>query len=326
MTITRIARLLREFGTHLCDERAGRESTRRRDEFSASFRDASAAPSAIILPVPPLLIVDGDNLAHRAYHSTPKTVVGSDGTPINAVVGFVGMLARIWQEEQPRAVFVAWDTLGVETYRHKLWPEYQGGRVFDREIVQQLDLLPTVCEAFGLGVGKRAGSEADDLMAAAAIAEVARGGTCLLLTTDRDAYQLVSDSVTILTPRRGSRELDRIGPRQVVERFGILPEQVPDFKALSGDSSDKIPGIKGVGPKSAAALLLKHGTLDGVLEAWDRPQDAELALKFREVARLRPDIPVELPDGPPDWQSGAAALRLLGANAQADRVAALAGQ
>jgi DNA polymerase-1 len=271
-----------------------------------------------------LLIVDGDNLAHRAYHSTPKTITGADGAPINAVVGFFGMLVNLWTKERPRAVFVAWDTLGVETYRHALWPAYQSGRVFDRELVRQLEALPELCAAFGLGVGRRAGSEADDLMAAAAVAELGRGGTCLVLTTDRDAYQLVSDRVTILAPRRGARELDRIGPREVVERLGVLPEQVPDFKALSGDSSDRIPGLRGIGPKSAAALLLEHGTLEGVLEALNRPQEAELALRFREVVAMRPDVPVELPPtGPPDWAGGSAALRRLGANALADRVAAL---
>jgi DNA polymerase-1 len=273
----------------------------------------------------PLLIVDGDNLAHRAYHSTPKTVTGADGTPINAVVGWVGMLLNVWSKEMPRGVFVAWDTLGVETYRHQLWPPYQSGRVFESEIVQQLGLLPGLCEAFGFGVGQSAGFEADDLMAAAAAEEVGRGGTCLVLTTDRDAYQLVSDQVTVLAPRRGTRELDRIGPREVVERMGVLPEQVPDFKALSGDSSDKIPGARGIGPKSAAALLLQHGTLDGVLAAWNRPADAELTLKFREVVRMRPDVPVVLPpSGPPDWLGGSAVLKRLGANTLADRLAALA--
>jgi DNA polymerase-1 len=273
----------------------------------------------------PLLIVDGDNLAHRAYHSTPRTVVGADGAPINAVVGFVGMLVNIWLKEQPRAVFVAWDTLGVDTYRHRLWPQYQGGRVFDPEIVQQLGLLPGLCETLGLGVGKQAGSEADDLMAAATVAELRQGGSCLLLTTDRDAYQLVSERVTILAARRGARELERIGPPEVVARLGVLPEQVPDFKALSGDSSDRIPGLPGIGPKTAAALLLKHGTLDGVLDAWGRPKEAELALTFREVARMRPEVPIELPpSGRPDWPGGSAALRQLGANALAGRVAGLA--
>jgi DNA polymerase-1 len=274
----------------------------------------------------PLLIVDGDNLAHRAYHSTPKTVTGAGGAPINAVVGFVGMLVGIWGQERPRGVFVAWDTLGVATYRHELWPRYQSGRVFEREIVRQLGVLPALCGAFGFGVGQQAGSEADDLMAAAAAAEVGRGGACLLVTTDRDAYQLVSERVTVLAPRRGARELDRIGPREVEARLGVPPERVPDFKALSGDSSDVIPGLRGVGPKTAATLLRTHGTLEDVLAARGRPEETELALRFREVVRLRPDVPVRLPpSGPPDWGGGAAALRALGANASADRVAALAG-
>src|SRR5262245_28987003 len=177
------------------------------------------------------------------------------------------MLMTIWDNEQPRSMYVAWDTLGVDTYRHKLWPGYQAGRVFDNAIVKQLDLLPTLAAAFGFGVGKRPGYEADDFMAAAAIAETRRGGRSLLLTTDRDAYQLVSDSVTVLAPRAGVRALVRVGPAQVVERMGVLPEQVPDFKALAGDSSDNIPGAKGIGPKAASSLLLKYGTLEAVLEA-----------------------------------------------------------
>ncbi len=271
---------------------------------------------------PPLLIVDGDNLAHRAYHSTPKTVRGVDDLPINAIVGFISMLSRIWSEEEPRGVFVAWDTLGVDTYRNKLWPLYQTGRIFEREIVQQLDMLPTVCQSFGFGVGKAAGYEADDLMAAAAHAETALGGQSLLLTTDKDSYQLVSDEVTVIAPQRGTRELARITPHQVVEIFGVLPQQVPDLKALMGDSSDKIPGIRGIGPKAAASLLLKHGTLDNVIAEWDQPQ-AELALMFREVTRMRPDVAVDLPTALPDWKAGAAALRILGANGLADRVEAL---
>jgi DNA polymerase I len=283
------------------------------------------AESAIIQHVQPLLIVDGDNLAHRAYHSTPKTVRGVDDLPINAIVGFFSMLVNIWQKEQPRGIFVAWDTLGVDTYRSELWPPYQGGRIFEQEIRQQLDMFPTVCEAFDFGVGKCRGFEADDLMAAATALEIERGGTCLLLTTDRDAYQLVSESVTVLAARRGIRELQRIGPHEVVQELGVLPEQVPDFKALCGDSSDKIPGVKGIGPKAAASLLLKYGSLEGVLCDWGRPDsDAEIALMFREVVRMRGSVPAVLPEGPPDWNAGSEALRLLGANNLADRVAALA--
>jgi DNA polymerase-1 len=260
-------------------------------------------------------------LAHRAYHSTPKTVKAKDGRPINAIVGFFGMLLRVWQEEQPRGVFVAWDTLGVDTYRNELWPPYQGGRVFDQAIKDQLRILPQLCEAFGFGVGKCAGYEADDLMASAAAQETGLGGTSLVLTTDRDAYQLASDSVTILAPQRGTRELLRISAQEVVHRMGVLPEQVPDFKALSGDSSDCIPGIRGIGPKAAASLLLQHGDLEHVLENWSRPGDAELALRFREVVRMRADCEVDLPvSGMPDWEGGSAALALIGADNLAERV------
>lgn len=276
----------------------------------------------ILVTERPLLIVDGDNLAHRAYHSTPKSVLGTDGEPINAIVGFFSMLLRIWQEEKPRSVFVAWDTLGVDTYRNKLWPPYQTGRVFEPTIVRQLGMLPGLCKSFGFGVGKAAGFEADDLMAAACSQELARGGSCLLLTTDRDAYQLVSDRVTVLAARRGSRELARIGPMEVAKELGVLPEQVPDYKALCGDPSDKIPGARGIGPKSACALLLQHGSLEAVLNEWRRPSEAEQILMFREVVRMRPDVLVELPLGGPDWQAGSPALRLLGANNLSDRLIA----
>jgi DNA polymerase-1 len=220
---------------------------------------------------------------------------------------------------------VAWDTLGVPTYRHELWPSYQGGREFDAEILTQLDVLPDLCAAFGFGVGKAAGFEADDLMAAAAMAETTRGGRCLLLTTDRDAYQLVSEDVTVLAPRRGVRELERIGPHEVVERLGVLPEQVPDFKALSGDSSDRIPGIRGIGPKSAAGLLLRYGTLEGVIAAWGRAaDDAALARRFQDVVRMRPTVAITLPaSGPPDWERGAAKLLELGAERTAERMLAI---
>jgi DNA polymerase-1 len=268
----------------------------------------------------PLLVVDGDNLAHRAYHSTPKSVRGTDDRPINAIVGFFSMLQRIYTEERPRQAFIAWDTLGVDTYRNKLWPDYQGGRVFEREIVEQLDRLPELCRAFGFGVGKAAGYEADDLMASAALAEAAAGGKALLFTTDRDSYQLASASITILSPQRGTREFKRIDPQAVVEYFGVLPEQVPDYKALAGDASDKIPGIRGIGPKAAASLLLRHGTLDRIVQAWGDTPESRLAKTFREVATMRSDAPVTLPEAPPDWASGSRALAAVGAEALAARL------
>ena len=278
---------------------------------------------------PPLLVIDGDNLAHRAYHSMPKSLRSADGRPINAIVGWTNMLMTLWDSQQPRSVFVAWDTLHVDTYRHKLWPTYQGGRVFDDAIVRQLDVLPTLAAAFGFGVGKKAGYEADDFMAAAAIAETQRGGHSLLLTTDRDAYQLVSESVTVLAPRAGVRDLMRIGPEQVVERMGVLPEQIPDFKALAGDASDNIPGAKGIGPKAASALLLKYGTLEAVLEARADTIPAATAAQlrvFKDIVRMRPEeLEVTLPrTASPDWDNAAKRLHELGAHNSADRISARA--
>ncbi|MBV9596862.1 MAG: hypothetical protein JOZ87_08355 [Chloroflexi bacterium] len=279
----------------------------------------------------PLLIIDGDNLAHRAYHSMPKTLKSSDGRPINAIVGWTNMLMTLWDNERPRSMFVAWDTLGVDTYRHKLWPTYQGGRVFDDAILKQLDLLPSLAAAFGFGVGKQPGYEADDFMAAAAQAETARGGRSLLLTTDRDAYQLVCDSVTVLAPRSGVRDLVRIGPQQVVERMGVLPEQVPDYKALAGDASDNIPGARGIGPKAAASLLLKYGTLEAILEARQDtlgPPLGDQLRVFKEIVCMRPqDLSVTLPKtAPPNYEAAAQRLQELGASNSAERLSARAQQ
>lgn len=266
-----------------------------------------------------LLIVDGDNLTHRAFHTTPKTVRGPKNEPINAITGFFSMLLGHITRESPTRVFVSWDTLGVETYRSKLWPGYQGGRYFDPEIVTQLNLLPTLCEAFGFGVGKQAGAEADDLIASAVKRATKLGWNCLILTTDKDSFQLVSETVTVLAPRRGNPIPERVGPTQVVEKFGVLPEQVPAFKALSGDSSDCIPGLKGVGPKSAASLLLKYGDLESVLAEWKNPQEVELARTFEKVATMIDDLDVSLPTTAPDWQTGVEALKLLGATGVAER-------
>lgn len=260
----------------------------------------------------------------------PKSMKAPDGRPTNAIVGWTNMILSAVEAEQPRAVYVGWDTLGGETptYRHKLWPAYQGGRVFDRELVQQLGALPGVARAFGFGVGKAEGYEADDFLAAAARKEEAAGGKVLILTNDRDAWQLVSDNVMVLAPRKGVSDLLRIGPAEVMERFGVTPDKVPDFKALAGDSSDKIPGAKGVGPQGAAQLLQKYGDLERVLENSSKLfAEAERLLMFREIVRMQDDLEVDLPEsGPPDFIAGAAELARLGAATLAERVERMAGR
>ena len=195
-----------------------------------------------------LLAVDGDSFAHRAYHALPKSI------RLNAIVGFTNMLARLWQAERPDAVLVAWDTLEVPTYRHEAFDAYQSGRVFEDSLLEQLALLPRLTAGAAASPSAKApGYEADDFLAAARAG--AGRGDVLVATSDRDAYQLASDRVTILAPARGVSEIARIGPAEVRERYGVDPEQVPDLIALRGDPSDKLPGARGIGPKKAAELL-----------------------------------------------------------------------
>src|SRR6188474_3806878 len=254
----------------------------------------------------PLLAVDGDNLAHRAYHALPSSIKGGDGKPANMIVGFANMLIRAWEAEEPRTVFVAFDTLTVPTYRHELLPAYQSGRDFPRDLTDQLDRLPDFVEALGFPWAKEAGYEADDFLAAAVASEEKRKGSSLVLTNDRDLFQLASPRTTILHPKRGVSELQRVGPAEVRERYGVEPAQVPDFIALRGDPSDKIPGARGVGAKTAASLLAQYGTLEAALEAGGFPTIADQLREYLRIARLQYDAPVpKLPDVRPKWERAA---------------------
>ena len=251
----------------------------------------------------PLLAVDGDSLAHRAFHALPRSIEGADGKPANMLLGFTNMLLSVWEAEQPRTVFVGFDSIGEPTYRHELLPGYQGGRDFPPELTGQLDRLPELVEAFGFPWAKQAGYEADDFLAAAVMAEEARGGVALVLTSDRDLFQLASDKTTVLMPKRGVSELERVGPEEVRERYGVDPEQVPDFVALRGDSADKIPGARGVGAERAAAVLRKHETLDAALESGGFPDQVKELRTYLRITRLQYHAPVpELPDAEPNWK------------------------
>jgi DNA polymerase-1 len=272
----------------------------------------------------PLLVVDGDSLAHRAYHALPKTFRRAEGKPGNALLGFSNFITRLWQSEAPRAVLVGWDTLTTPTYRHELFAGYQGGREFDDDLLEQLDLLPELVRAFGFAAAKAPGYEADDFLAAAVHKEEQRGGDAVVVTSDRDSFQLASAQTTILQPTRGVSELARIGPAEVRERYGVAPEQVPDFIALRGDPSDKMPGAKGVGPKTAASLLAQYGTLEAMLDAGRFGAQAEELRMYRRMATLDASAPLPpLKDQTPKWAEASSFVRELGLNALADRVAAL---
>jgi DNA polymerase-1 len=269
----------------------------------------------------PLLAIDGDNLAHRAWHALPRSIKGADGQPANVLVGFANMLLSVWEAEKPRAVFVGFDTVGAPTYRHELLPAYQSGRDFPKELTGQLDRLPVFVEALGFASAKQEGYEADDFLAAAVAAEEARGGTVLVLTNDRDLFQLASEQTTVLRPRKGVSEIDRVGPAEVREVYGVEPDQVPDFVALRGDPSDKIPGAPGVGPGRAATILKMHGSLDAALQDGGFPTIADELRTYLRMARLQYEAPVpEMPDAEPTWEEAAELVERWGLRALSKRL------
>jgi DNA polymerase-1 len=269
----------------------------------------------------PLLAVDGDSLAHRAFHALPSSIKDGGGNQANMIVGFANMLLRVWEAEEPRTVFVGFDTIGEPLYRHELLPQYQSGRDFPPELTSQLDRLPELVEALGFAWAKKAGYEADDFLAAAVRVEEDRGAETLVLTSDRDLFQLVSAQTTVLVPRRGVSELDRVDPAGVRERYGIDSSQVADFIALRGDSSDKIPGAKGIGPGRAATILREYETLDGAIEAGVFQEQADALRTYLRIARLQFEAPVpELPDAEPSWEDAADLAEGWGLKALAKRM------
>ena len=270
----------------------------------------------------PLLVVDGDSLAHRAYHALPKSIKSAKGRPAGALVGFTNMLVRLWEAEQPRTVFVGWDSLDTPTYRHEALSGYQSGRHFDEALLEQLDLLPEAVRSFGFPTGKAPGYEADDFLGAAVAAEEERGGTVVVVTSDRDSFQLASERTTIVTPTRGVSEIARIGPAEVRERYGVEPAQVPDFIALRGDPSDRIPGAPGVGPKKAAEVLAQYGSLEEALAAGRFPTIAEELRLYRRIATLDASAPLPpLEDQAPAWAEASSLFETWGVNQLAGRLA-----
>jgi exodeoxyribonuclease III len=255
---------------------------------------------------PPLLVIDGDSFAHRAFHALPKTLRRSGNRGGGAIVGFANTLLRLFEVERPRAVLVAWDTLGAPTFRQRLFPPYQSGRQFDDELVDQLEVLPQFVAACGFANAKAAGYEADDFLAAAVAEEERRLGAVLVASGDRDAFQLASAATTVLYPIKAGG-LARFGPAEVRERYGVEPSQVPDFIALRGDPSDRLPGARGVGAKRAATVLHRYGTLERALADGLFTAQASELLLYKKIATM--DVTAPLPplnDQTPSWDSASA--------------------
>jgi DNA polymerase-1 len=264
--------------------------------------------------VPPLLVVDGDSLGHRAYHAMPP-IKGAGGQPVGLLLGFANMLLATYEVVQPRAVLVCLDARSP-SYRHELLPGYQGQRPeFPDDLRSQLDTLPELAGAFGFHAAKEEPWEADDLLASAVEDEESRGGQALVFTSDRDSFQLVSAHTSVLMPGKPGDGPTRVGRDEVVERYGVEPGQVIDLIALRGDPSDNIPGAKGVGPKTAAELLRRYGSLEGVIAAAGEltprqreaiGEHADELRSYRDVATMRRDVPLpDLADRPFDQASAA---------------------
>jgi 5'-3' exonuclease len=214
----------------------------------------------------PLLAVDAPSMLFRAFYALPSSIKGQGGQPVNALLGAANLILREVETHDPRAVVLCFGPDAAH-YRLELLPEYHADREeLPEELAPQWADSRDFFEAFGWTVASHESLEADDLLGTYARLESEAGGRALLLTGDRDMFQCASDAVSVLYVRTGGRGAEEVDPAGVQDRYGIPPRLVPDFIALRGDPSDGIPGAKGVGPKTAAELLRRDGSLEAVLE------------------------------------------------------------
>jgi 5'-3' exonuclease len=266
----------------------------------------------------------------RAFYALPDSIKGADGQPVNALLGTANLVLREVEEHDPRAVVLCFGPDAAD-YRVELYDGYHAERPeVPDTLLPQFAACDELFGAFGWTVARSVDLEADDLLGSYARMEEDAAGDALLLTGDRDMFQCASERVTVLYVRTGRQGAEPIGPAEVRKRYGIGPELVPDFIALRGDPSDGIPGAKGVGEKTAAELLRRHGSLEQVLEnalAETRPAlrksllgSRDELLAFKDIATLR-DAGVKRPkDRPTNYSAAAKAARELGMNRLAERL------
>ncbi len=247
---------------------------------------------------PVIYLLDASSYIHRAFHAI-RGLSTRDGVPTGAVYGFTQMLLRVIKDAEPQYLAVVYDAKGP-TFRHEMYPAYKANRPpLDPGLITQFPLVRQVVTALELPAVEMEGYEADDLMASLAAQAKAQGFEVVLVTGDKDFFQLVGQGVTIWDTMKDQR----LGPDEVSEKLGITPEQVVDYMALTGDSSDNVPGVPGVGPKTAAKLINEYGNLDAVLEAAPDMKKSKMrsnlieyrdqALLSRNLVRLALDAPVQ---------------------------------
>jgi len=283
----------------------------------------------------PLLVVDAPSMLFRAFYALPDTIKGADGQPVNALLGTANLILREIEQHSPRAVVLCFGPDAAD-YRVELFDGYHAERpdVPDLLAPQFLDARPFF-EAFDWIVADSDSFEADDLLGSYANRESEAGGRTLVMTGDRDMFQCAGDQVQVLYVRTGGKQgAELVDAAEVKRRYGVPPELVPDFIALRGDPSDGIPGAKGIGEKTAAELLQRHGSLEAAIDQGVREtkktvraalctQGDELRA-FKEIATLQ-DIDVERPpDTPTNWAGAAEAARERGMERLAGRLEQLA--
>src|SRR3954452_12126588 len=264
-----------------------------------------------------LFLVDGNNLAYRAFFALPEELATSEGFPTNALLGFTNMLFKLLSDYRPRGVAVAWDTrpthrTAVAEAAEVVYKE--GRRPMPDLLREQFPHLRPIVEAFGYRNLEFEGWEADDVIATLADRADEAGIRTTVVSTDRDAFQLVSDNVALMMTPRGVSDVHVYTPERVEARYGIRPDQIPDFIALKGDTSDNIPGIPGIGDKTAGQLVAQYGSLEGVIEHADElsparrkniTEYADQARMAKQLATMRRDLeldfdPAEIVLAPPD--------------------------
>jgi DNA polymerase-1 len=260
-----------------------------------------------------LFLVDGNNLAYRAFFALPEELATTEGFPTNALLGFTNMLFKLLQDYRPKGVAVAWDTRPVE--RLEQLGTYKSERRPTPDLLgEQFPYFRPIVEAFGYRNLEFQGWEADDVIATLATRADEAGIKTTIVSTDRDAFQLVSDNVTLMMTPRGVADVNVYTPERVEARYGIRPDQIPDFIGLKGDTSDNIPGIPGIGDKTAGQLIAQHGSLEEVIAHADELTPArrknivehtDQALVSKQLATMRRDLeidcdPAQLVLQPPD--------------------------
>src|SRR5215217_1231240 len=211
-----------------------------------------------------LFLIDGNSLVYRAFFALPESIATSDGRPTNAIFGFASMLVKLLTDHGVQPTVVVWDA--GSSGRREVYPEYKGDRPSRPDLLaEQYPHMEPLVEAFGYTNYRVDGFEADDVIATLAQRAKADGIPVTVVTGDRDAFQLVGEGVKVMATSRGITETKMYDRQAVIDRYGIAPELIPDFYGLKGDTSDNIPGVPGIGDKTAAQLLQQHGDLEGVL-------------------------------------------------------------